>query len=376
MKQFASLFKKNTNGSIQSWEIYYNEDSYWTISGQVDGKKVESKPTLVKPKSNRSLSEQIELELNSKVKSKTDKGYVTSIDKVDNVDLPAFTPMLAKKWEDQKSKITYPCIVQPKLDGLRCLSDKNGLYYRSRKPIESCRHITDALSAFYKDDENAQLDGELYTHEYKDDFEVIVGAVKKTKKHETVEDIRLQEKIKYYIYDTPRINKLKAKDSFTERYKKLSSNALLQNKSNIVIVESKVANNEKELVKIKEQYVEDGYEGAMIRNINMPYEFKRSAQLLKFKDFIDEEFEIIGIEEGKGNLAGHAARFTLVNKDKQEFGGKLVGSFERLQWIFNNPQEVIGKMATVRYQNLTGAGIPRFPVVKAIRGLKDRSDWI
>ena len=104
----------------------------------------------------------------------------------------------------------------------------------------------------------------------------------------------------------------------------------------------------------------------MARNVNMPYESKRSSNLLKLKDFQDFEQEIIAVNEGVGKLAGHAGSFTCKMKDGKTFNAKLKGSQKRLKEIFDNPNSVIGKMAIIRYQNLTLEGIPRFPVALSV----------
>ena len=141
-----------------------------------------------------------------------------------------------------------------------------------------------------------------------------------------------------------------------------------------------VVTSETDLLTLKEQWIADGYEGIMVRNMNSPYEDKRSYNLQKLKDFIDKEFIIVGINEGEGALAGHAGSFKFalhdneadafiagLSGDKQHFNAKLVGSRERLKHYFDNPQEALGKKGTVRYQNLSKDGIPRFPVCQSIR---------
>ena len=119
------LFKLNSDGkSIQVWEMHIADDhkTYWTVSGQKEGKKVTSKPTAVVPKVKRSQEEQVLLEANAKCLLKTRKKYVENEKDVGakaEGALPGYSAMLAKKWEDQKKMIKFPCYVQPKLDGVR-----------------------------------------------------------------------------------------------------------------------------------------------------------------------------------------------------------------------------------------------------------------
>lgn len=395
MTLHKQLYKLNSNGkSIQSWAIHKakNNKSYWTVSGQVDGKQTTSKPTAVVPKVKRTQLEQVRLEMDSKINLKVRKKYVEDIKNVGakaDKALPGYTAMLAKKWKDQKKKITFPCVVQPKLDGVRCLATKDGLFTRSRKPIEACQHVHEALKPFFEAHPEAYLDGELYTHEFKDDFEKIIKAVRKSGKRVTEEDLALQAKVQYHIYDVPRIVDLTETDSFSDRLhlgtqavilatgavEEVDGITVLHDALRIVMTINVM--DEDALFEWHGRFLQLGYEGTMIRNADMPYENKRSSQLLKLKEFDEGEFVITGVLEGKGGLAGHAGAFTLENEDGTEFRAKLDGSHDRLKWIWENPDSVIGKMATIVYQGLTNKNfVPRFPVAKDVRGLTDRSDWL
>ena len=379
------LFKLNSDGtSIQIWEMHIATDhtSYWTVSGRKDGKMVTSKPTAVVPKVKRSQEEQVLLEANSKCLLKTRKKYVEDEKDVGakaEGALPGYSAMLAKKWEDQKKKIKFPCIVQPKLDGVRCLATKDGLFTRGRKPIEACQHVHEALKPFFEAHPDAYLDGELYTHEFKDDFEKIIKAVKKAAKSATEEDLEFQKKVEYHVYDCPRIGDLTEEDPFIDRME-FAVNELLHctiaNKS-IRPVYTAEAYTEEMLYEEHSHFLQEGYEGTMVRNLQMTYKGSRSSELLKMKEFMDDEFTILGVNEGKGGLEGHAATFTMAMPNGAEFKAKLKGSFDRLKWIWGNPDEVIGKSCTVVYQGITNKeGVPRFPVAKDVRGLPDKSDWV
>lgn len=381
MTLYKKLFKENSDRSTQVWEIHWAKDnkSYWTVSGKLNGKMVTSKPTAVTPKVKRSQEEQILLEMDSKVSNKQRKKYVFNVADIGttaDTALPGYSAMLAKKWPDQKNKITFPCFVQPKLDGVRCLATKDGFFTRGRKVIEACQHIQMALIPFFKKNPDAQLDGELYTHEFKDQFEKIVKAVRKQGKRVTPEDLKLQARVQYHVYDAPRIGGLTEEDSFFKRYAALEK-ALLDFDKSVEVVVTLTAQDEAGVNKHNAYFIQEGFEGAMIRNRAMPYEGKRTANLLKMKEFDEEEFEIIGVNEGTGGLANHAGTFQMKMKNGNEFKAKLKGAFKRLKWIFHNPDSVIGKMATVRYQGLTNKeNVPRFPVAKDVRGMKNRSDWL
>jgi DNA ligase-1 len=155
--------------------------------------------------------------------------------------------------------------------------------------------------------------------------------------------------------------------TFEERHELLK--ALLANSEFLRPVETRIVNNHEELIKAYEEYVALGYEGLMIRNLDSEYEGKRSYGLQKLKGFIDREFKIIGIKEGKGKLQGHAATFICVTDAGKEFDAKMEGELSRLKEFFENHSLWQGKILTVRFQNWTKKGVPRIGV-----GLRIRED--
>ncbi len=177
----------------------------------------------------------------------------------------------------------------------------------------------------------------------------------------------VSKKLQYHVYDYPSCNKV-----FVERIKDLNIELedILKtdsSKSNIIIVETTYVDTKESLDKIEEEYLKNGYEGQMIRILLSMYEFKRSKNLLKRKRFKEQEFEIIGVEEGVGNKTGWAATMNFKTSDGQDFSSNVKGPEIYLRELWTQNASLIGKKATVRYFNLTPAGIPRFPYVVAIR---------
>ena len=80
-------------------------------------------------------------------------------------------PMLAHKYDDSRVDWDQPVYIQPKLDGVRCLFTKNGAYSRTGKQFMNLRHIEIALKPFFDQQPDVILDGELYNHKLKNDFE-------------------------------------------------------------------------------------------------------------------------------------------------------------------------------------------------------------
>ena len=133
-----------------------------------------------------------------------------------------------------------------------------------------------------------------------------------------------------------------------------------------MLVQTDCVKNKEELDERYSEYLADGQEGQMIR-VNGPYENKRSRFLIKRKEFVDEEFKILGITEGKGNRSGMFGRAQCVTKDGVEFEANARGNEQFYTDLFENREKYVGEMATVRYQNLTPDGKPRFGVIVAIR---------
>ncbi len=177
--------------------------------------------------------------------------------------------------------------------------------------------------------------------------------IKKTKP--TTEDLNASAKtIEYHIYDLP-----SRKESFVVRNTVLA-NMILPNCCKVV--ETNQADNENDVSGFYEDYVNMGYEGQMIR-LDKPYENKRSKSLLKHKSFIDEEYTILGVEEGIGNKTGMVGSFIFESKTGKRFNSSPKFNWEECQRMWNERDQLIGKSATVKYFNLTPDGVPRFPYV-------------
>jgi ATP-dependent DNA ligase len=374
-KLFSRLYSRTTNGAVQVWEIWNTDSSYFTVAGKLNGKMIQTKETIVSPKAGRDQEKQLSLVLQSKVKSKKDDNYVDNLEDIDSASdqKPAWEPMLASTYKKNKTKLDFPAIVQPKFDGVRCMIDVNGMAYRSRKEIESCQHIFEQLKPLFKIDKTLQLDGELFSYEFRNDFENIISLVKKTEKHVTEEQLSLQKSINFYVFDVRTIKGLGPESKYEDRWKKLID---LINEANIdfpnlKVTKNTIVKNVDELDEKLASNLEDGYEGVMVRYKDSPYEGKRSSYLWKYKVFQEKEFFIYGINEGSGNLIGCAGSFNCEGKNDDgvdvRFDARLIGKTSRLKYIWENQQKFIGKQITIKFQDYTVNGIPRFPVAKAIR---------
>jgi ATP-dependent DNA ligase len=248
---------------------------------------------------------------------------------------------------------TVRTFVQPKLDGVRCYMTEGLLMSRKGTEIVSCPHLKLMQG----------LDGELYNHDLKNDFNKIISLTRKTKP--TLEEIQeAANKVQFWVYDYPEYNQL----VFSERYEILK-NSLSSGKyqDKIKLVPTYEITSMEELKVYHEQFIEEGYEGSIIRMDLGGYENKRSKQLLKKKDWQDAEFKIIDVLEGEGNRAGCANMLVIEVSDGIICKPTMTGTEEYMRHVWQNKDFVIGKEVTVKYFGYTPDGNLRFPTVKAIR---------
>jgi DNA ligase-1 len=115
------------------------------------------------------------------------------------------------------------------------------------------------------------------------------------------------------------------------------------------------------------EFVEAGYEGIMLRNADGVYRANyRSNDLQKYKEFEEAEFVIVGFEEARGRDAG-SVLWVCATSSGDKFDCRPIGSLEHRSELFRNAPNYVGKLLTVKYQELSEHGIPRFPSGKAIR---------
>jgi len=362
------LFKLTEVGNIQQWEIIVKDNSYFSKEGIVGGQITENKPTFCEGKNagraNATTGEQQALkEAQAKHKKKLEKGYCLSVEEAKKGKSAFYEPMLAHNYKDYAAETNFPLYSQPKLDGIRCVVTKDGMFSRNGKAIISAPHIFEQLKSFFKKNSNAILDGELYADKLNNDFNKICSLVKRTKP--TQDELKESaDLIEYWVYDAPVVGIYGEEDSFQQRFDLVSS--LLKGYKSIKLVETKMVKSVDVLNQCYEQYLEAGFEGQMVR-VDTSYENKRSKNLLKRKEFIDEEYKIFNIVEGVGNRAGTAGYMEFHSRNGKLFKSNIKGDFTYLAQLLKEKNNLIGKMATVKYFNLTPEQVPRFPYVIGIR---------
>ena len=370
--RLATLYKKTNTGAIQGWTISVQQNIIITEWGQVGG-ALQKTHDVIKSGKNTGRSnettkeEQATLEAQSQWDHKKKKGYVETIAQAEAGEIDegvikgGIFPMLAHRYDKSSKKIAWPAYAQPKLDGHRCIviahKGKVTMWSRSRELIESVPHI----AAAFQDDANYRdfiIDGELYNHDYRDKFEELTSFIRQQKPKPGCEAVH------YHMYDMP-----SASGGFGKRFIQLK--ALAQRcyfaATQLRLVETIYVSNYIDLTLVFEHFTDLGYEGAMVRNAEGEYKQNgRSFDLQKVKKFMDDEFKVIAVKEGRGKLAGHAI-FICKNIRKGTFDAKMKGPIFELKKYWENPDLIIGKMLTVQFQGFTKKDLPRFPVALRIR---------
>ena len=287
-----------------------------------------------------------------------------------------YKPMLAYPVSDKPIDYKSVVYMQPKLDGVRCLIQArvkkhilhpalNELevkaYSRNAKEWKNIDHILEELVPFFRDFPNVVLDGELYNHNFNDDFESIISMVRKTK---PTDEARLEsaKHVQFHCYDVIGLSNM----NYDYRRSFLVKNLL--NSDCIKHVFTQLVSSEKEAKKVHKENLAKGYEGSIVR-INEMYKCGRSWSLRKFKDFHDAEANIVGYEEGKGKRAGTLGKFLMQDDEGIQFGcppGKG-HNYKDLALMLENIHQYMGQRATFTFFERTKANSYRHPLFKCIR---------
>ena len=367
-----TLFGITKNGSTYSWHIYVKDieglGHLFIERGLIDGKKhvttevINSGKNLGKVNATTPVSQAI-FNAESKRNNKLDSGYDYTVEGSRAKFNDLLKPMLAQSYDKHKKKLVYPCYTQPKLDGIRCLARRRGdvvtLYSRKGKVLDLVPHINEALLSLLEDGQCA--DGELYTYGW--DFQKIISAIKKTNEN--------TPGIEYWIYDLP--NMQNRDEPFHERfsYDKVQSIVKAAGIDGCLVpVETPIVLSEENLMMFEDRYIKRGYEGSMARNKDSKYLFGyRSKDLLKVKRFLDNEYKIVGFTHGV-SIESECLIFVCEIENGQTFSVRPIGTHDERKAMYKNGASYVGKLLTVKYQELSNDGVPRFPV-----GLHVREDW-
>lgn len=368
MTDWASsiLFHRTSSGKTKTWKVYtIGEDWYTETCDYGSGQARVSFPTRCKPKnigrSNERTSSQAAVdEAKSKMQAKLDEGYAISLAHLVEMETVPRAMLAKPSLEKELARVNKAitsrnCFVQPKLDGFRCLADRRGLWTRNLRKIETCPHIEKALAPLFIEHPSLVIDGELYSHELKSDFGKIQSLLTKTQSN-MLEAMEVEDTIRYHVYD------FVSNDPFVKRF--VQGKKLLAETKFVDIVKTLRVEGLDHLYRKHALFVEEGYEGTIVRVSGVGYEQdKRASQLIKLKEFQDEEFTILAVNEGKGQWAGYAKSITCCMKNSEDtFDAGCRGTQTHLKTVLEQAVSYEGGKATLRFFQKFPSGKPRFPV--------------
>jgi ATP-dependent DNA ligase len=351
------VYKLDSAGKVRILHVYTEGPELIQESGLLDGKKVEHRSTATAKNVGRSNEttpqEQAQSEAESLVVNKMSTGYFDTIEEAKaNI---VMLPMLAKPWDIKRIDWAKNVFIQPKLDGMRCFAivtdGKCELYSRKGKVIDTCQHIIDAIEAI-PGIQSTVLDGELYAHGQT--FQENMKLIKKYREGET-EDVCL------HMYDT-------VEDTpYVERYRSLNLVVKIANNPILLLVSCDRIGSEAQIAEFHSANLAAGYEGSIIRHGDDGYKLnKRANQLLKYKDFIDEVYDVVDVVPSDKNPKQGVVHCKL--PDGRTFGCGMKFSHKEREEILENKEDYIGKqMSETRFFEFSDDGIPRFPVCVGFR---------
>jgi len=394
----VTLYQKNSGGKIKVWAIsvedLQDKSNIIVEHGQLGG-KIQITETIITEGKNIGKANatthytQAVADAKSEVDKKVKKGYVYDIDNIPDSHILGSgipSPMLAHKFDptlkikgsknlDKLKMVGEDVATQYKLDGTRCFvqikviypisilipDDKIEieiqLYSRSGDKYYNFPHIVDAIkerfSCWVISHPNVKelwLDGELYTHNT--NFNDLSGLIRAEKR--TEEDLINEKQIKFFIYDTV------SPDCYSIRFKIIK---YFVDNENIILTPTFFIHNvdHDSLTKKLKEAEENKYEGLMIRRLKIGYEHKRTWQLMKYKSWVDDEYEIIGFKKSITGETLGSIEFKDTNGNT--FFAVYNGTDKEQKQIWDNKEKYLGIFGTVKYQNLTedtDKGVPRF----------------
>lgn len=377
IKQYPTLYKLDNNGRLRIWYMIREGHKTASVSGLADGEHTtsdwyESAETNVGRANHRTGEMQAQAEVESEYTKKRGKGGYYDTPAMAQQGAKYFEPMLAASWKDLQPEtqklLASNGYSQPKLDGFRCIVNGGQMFSRQGKLIESCPHIIEAL-------ENNHLfgrvviDGELYNHQLRDNFNELSSIIRKTKNLTPDTLKKARDNIQYWIYDI--YDPANPNMPYRDRIRMIEDH-ITQN-DHLKIVNTEFVRSATELDGLFAIYLEEGYEGQMVRYPDSIYENKRTKSLVKRKEFFEDEFEIVSIVEGNGNWAGYAKVVNYKLPNGQIARGNIKttqGDYARQ--LLRDADQYVGGQVTIRYPNLTPDGVPRFPVATNLfKGKRD-----
>lgn len=383
--QLPTLYARAKTGAVLTWDIEIEGNKFRTITGQETGAKTTSAWTICKGKNcgqaNETTDEQqANAEADSKWKKKLKSGgYFEDVKDIDK-PLSFIEPMLAhpliSKKTDKKTKktiivdrtpyVVLPVMLDRKYNGMRQVASAVGPYSRKGEEIKTAPHIYDALTPLFEKIPTLVLDGELYNHEYRHKLNELIHIVRTTADHKITPELLAESErvVRYYVYDgygfTTATGKQITEDT-PNRERRDALKELLKGIPYIVVVPYFMSKTMEEAKELYGEFIEDGYEGAILRNANAPYQHFRTNDLIKLKPYEDMEVIILDvIDPGSGNWGGTGKTASVRMDNGKVFTATFKGGRETLTKILQEKDKWIGQKVTITYNGWTGKGCPNY----------------
>lgn len=301
--------------------------------------------------------------------------------------ISSFRPpiLLAKEFYNKKTKkinsfmnkFSKEVAFQPKLDGIRCIAyfdETVHLLSRRYKEFAFLDHIRkDLFDNFFRYNKDLVFDGEIYFHDlsvpsvHRYQFISSVAKIFRNEPHPE------ENKAQYWIYDL-----IDEKTSFKNRFKVLSKLFKKNESESIVLTQTTFRTSESTsdlesfLLNLNSHYVTDlSFEGVMLRDTESNYKNGRQSSLVKYKEFDDEEWIVVGAKKCEGGLQDGAVVWIVKNEDNTlEFEVKQTGDIEYSKELYKNRKKYYNKKINIRFIGKTEKGIPRF--AQAISFVEDK----
>lgn len=387
--QLPTLYARAKTGAVLIWDIEVEGNKFRTITGQEEGQKVTSEWTICagknKGKANETTDEeQAQVEADSKWKKKLKSGGYFEDKKDIDKPLSFIEPMLAhpliskKTKKDKKTgkettiivdrtdKVILPVMVDRKYNGMRQVASSIGPYSRKGEEIKTAPHIYTTLSPLFEKEPTLVLDGELYNHELRHRLNDLISIVRTTADHKITQELlsKSERIVRYYVYDGYGFT-TKSGEEITEntpcQARREALKELLKDVPYVIVVPYFIAKTMEEAKELYGKFVEDGYEGAILRNANSSYQHFRTDDLIKLKPYEDMEVTILDIiDPGSGNWGGSGKTASVKMSNGKVFTATFKGSYETAVQILKDKDSWIGQEVTITYNGWTGKGTPNY----------------
>lgn len=374
--EYAELFKIDSKGKTRTYQITREANIYHIHTGLVDGASVSKQVSVLKGKNIGKVNEttpesQADADCIARITKKLAEGYCESIEEAAAIKEAGgkfFAPMLAtdkSKLSDKQLGDPSDWIFDAKLDGMRLTISKDHILSRTGKEVPAAAFLRPILAPFFATNPTITLDGELYNHDYKDQFDALMSLCRK--QNPTEEQMtELSSKLQYHVYDIfdsskPYLTARKRKQYLSDEFHVGALKGISSVKNVAYSVTDIVGSWDEPIEYLSNHYVSKlGYEGLIARRASAPYQNKRTKDLIKIKEFITEEYEIQDVlseETGSGELVAGA----FILKDIPSKAG-IRGTVEFAKDLWERREDLKGRLVTIRHFGKTKDGSLRFPV--------------